>query len=152
MQNSLYRNAEFQLIHAHDLAIVNHFVQHLSGEKKLPNGGAIIAATSRSHAPISLSMNLAIQQAMDRATEEEITEKDPYEKRYDERADKVLRDVEVMQLQGLSKVEARGLMEYWAASGVLRTAVNERTVAEKWALAGNGIVGEIERGALRMRI
>ena len=119
---------------------------------KLPNGGAFIAATLRSHAPISLSMNLAIQQAMDRVAKQEVTKKDPYEKRYDERADKALKDMEIMYLQGLSKVEARGLMEYWAASGVLRSVVNERTVAEKWALAGNGIVGEIERGALRMRI
>jgi len=43
-------------------------------------------------------------------------------------------------------------MEYWAQSGVFRGQVDEKTVTEKWALAGNGIVGEIERGALRMRI
>ena len=43
-------------------------------------------------------------------------------------------------------------MEYWAQSGVLRAQVDERTVTEKWSLAGNGIIGEIERGALLMRI
>ncbi|KAI9644011.1 hypothetical protein NHQ30_007363 [Ciborinia camelliae] len=152
MQNSLYRNANFELIHAHDLAVVNHFVQYLSGEKSLPNGGAVIAATSRSHAPVSRSTDLAIVQQMGRQSEEEVTERDPFEKKYDERADKALQNVQVMWLNGLSKREARGLMEYWAQSGVLRQRVDEKLVTEKWALAGHGIVGELERGTLRMRI
>jgi small subunit ribosomal protein S29 len=66
--------------------------------------------------------------------------------------EKSLQGAEVLKLKGLSKEEARCLMEYWAASGVLRQRVDEQTVAEKWTLAGNGIVGEIQRGALRMRI
>lgn len=81
-----------------------------------------------------------------------VTKRDPYEKKYDERADRVLQGLEILQLKGLSRAEARGLMEYWAQSGVLRTRVDETTVTEKWAVAGNGIVGEIERNALRMRI
>lgn len=152
MQNSLYRNAEFELIHAHDLAIINHFVQYLSGAKSLPNGGAVFAATSRSHAPISRSMDLAIIQQIDRQLEEEVTERDPFEKKYDERSDKALQKVNVLWLNGLRKTEARSLMEYWAMSGVLRQRVDERTVTERWAVAGHGMVGELERGALRMRI
>ncbi|QSZ35221.1 hypothetical protein DSL72_008089 [Monilinia vaccinii-corymbosi] len=152
MQNSLYRNAEFELIHAHDLAVVNHFVQYLSGEKSLPNGGAVIAATSRSHAPISKSTDLAIAQQLNRQAEEEVTKRDPYEKKYDERADKALQKVQVMSLSGLSKREARALMGYWAQSGVLRQRVDEKLVTEKWALAGHGVVGELERGSLKMRI
>ncbi|CAD6441511.1 8f4ebdc5-09fd-4852-8a71-ab544154fde7 [Sclerotinia trifoliorum] len=152
MQNSLYRNADFELIHAHDLAVINHFVQYLSGEKSLPNGGAVLAATSRSHAPISRSMDLAILQQMDRQSEQELTERDPFEKKYDEKADKALQNMQVMWLNGLSKKESRSIMEYWAQSGVLRQRVDEKTVTEKWALAGNGIVGELERGALKMRI
>lgn len=97
-------------------------------------------------------MNLAIKQAEETARGEEISKKDPFEKGYDERVEKVMSGVEVLRLKGLSKREARGLMEYWAQSGVLRSRVDEGEVAEKWALAGNGIVGEIERGALRMRI
>lgn len=157
MQNSLYRAPDYSLIHAHDLAIVRHFVNHLSGSANLPNGGAVIAATSRSHAPISKSMELAIKQAEEKAARErgfvvELTARDPFEKAYDARADKALQNVEVLRLKGLSKEEARGLMEYWAQSGVLRSRVDEETVTEKWALAGNGIVGEIQRGALWMRI
>jgi small subunit ribosomal protein S29 len=152
MQDSLYRAPDYSLIHSHDLAIVDHFMTYLSGSAPLPNGGAIIAATNRSHAPVSKSLNLALQQAEDRRAGRDITQKDPFEKKYDQRAEKAMKGVEVMKLKGLSKKEARGLMEYWARSGVLRTTVDEEFVAERWALAGNGIVGEIQRGALWMRM
>ena len=152
MDLSQYRDPDFKFIHSHDLALVKHLTDYSSGAQTLPNGGAFLAASSKSHAPISLSMNLAITQQVERQKGEEITERDPYERKYDQRAEDSLKGVEVLMLNGLSKVEARGLMEYWAASGVLRQRVDERTVAEKWALAGNGIVGEIQRGALRMRI
>ena len=144
--------ADFQEIHAHDLAIVRHFIDYFSGSKKLPNGGAFLAATSRSHAPVSKSMELMIKQAEERQEKRPTTPKDPFEREYDSRSEEGMKGVEVLRLRGLSKVEARGLMEYWAQSGVLRQRVDERSVAEKWALAGCGIVGEIERGALQMRI
>jgi small subunit ribosomal protein S29 len=152
MRNSLYRSADFQAIHAHDLAIVRHFTDYFSGSKALPNGGAFLAATSRSHAPVSKSMELMIKQAEERQEKRFITQKDPFEREYDSRSEEGMKGVEMLRLRGLSKVEARGLMEYWAQSGVLRQRVDERSVAEKWALAGCGIVGEIERGALQMRI
>lgn len=161
----MYRAPDFSLVHAHDLAIVNHFVGYLSGEKVLSNGGGVVAATSRSHAPTSKSMDLVLKQLDQSARGEEITQKDPFEKRYDGRVEWALGvqepeveeeektgPVEILKLKGLSKKEARGLMEYWAKSGVLRKRVDEEEVAEKWALAGNGVVAEIERGALRMRI
>jgi len=198
MRESAYRAPDVSLVHAHDLAIVNHFVGYLSGEKQLVNGGAVLAATNRSHAPRSKSLDLVLTQLLEaQVGEEEITEKDPFEKGYDSRVEWALGvkeaeasveadaegvetasgpssvkevkkeenveavvekvqtvpgPVEVLKLKGLSKVEARGLMEYWAKSGVLRKTVNEQEVAEKWALAGKGVVAEIERGALRMRI
>ena len=55
------------------------------------------------------------------------------------------------KVQGLSKVEARGVMEYYARSGMMRAAVTERLVSEKWSLAGNGIVGELEKAAVMTR-
>ena len=152
MQKSLYRDTDNIPIHAHDLAIVKHFMDYLSGDSKMKNGGAVVVATSRSHNPISLSMELAVAQRLDRQEKRAVTQKDPFERKYDVRAETALRSASVMKLGGLSKEEARGLMEYWAASGVLRQRVDEQSVAEKWALAGNGIVGEIQRGALRMRI
>jgi small subunit ribosomal protein S29 len=52
----------------------------------------------------------------------------------------------------LSKAEAKGLMEYYAMSGVLRGSVTERFVSEKWSLSGGGIIGELESAAVRTRI
>ena len=152
MQKSLYRSEDFNEIHAHDLAIVRHFMEYLGSKKTLPNGGAILAATSRSHAPASKSMELRILQALEEASGDKITQRDPFEREYDVRAEESMKGASAVRLGGLSKHEARGLMEYWAQSGVLRQTVDERSVTEKWALAGNGIVGEIERGALKMRI
>lgn len=152
MQDTLYRSADFLPIHAHDFAIIKQFTDYLSGARTLPNGGAIIGATQRSHAPKNITVDLAIQQAEEKQQSRPLTAKDPFERRYDPRAEQVLSSVRVLKLAGLSKDEARGLMEYWAQSGVLRSVVDERSVAEKWALAGHGVVGEIERGALKMRI
>jgi small subunit ribosomal protein S29 len=152
MADTLYKSADFQPIHAHDLAILKHFTDYLSGLKTLPNGGAVIAATQRSHVPINLTVNLAIQQVEDKYHKQPITPKDPFEKKYDPRSEAALSNMRVLRIGGLNKEEARGLMEYWAQSGVLRSVVDERTVAEKWALAGHGVVAEIEKGTLKMRI
>jgi small subunit ribosomal protein S29 len=44
-------------------------------------------------------------------------------------------------------------MEYWAASGLLRAAVDEKKVVDVWSVGGNGVIGEMERTALMtMRI
>lgn len=113
-----------------------------------------MAATTKSNGPLSYATELAITQRMERQAGKEgkeVTKMDPWAKT-DLRAYESLQAASVMKLKGLSKAEARGLMEYWAASGLLRQRVDERTVTEKWTLAGNGIVGEIERGALRMSI
>jgi small subunit ribosomal protein S29 len=151
MRDSQYKDPSNKPIHSHDLAIIKHFTDLLSGTTQMHNGGAVIGVTSRSHHPVSLSMELAITQSLERQNKAAVTQRDPF-KKYDDRVEKSLEGAEVLKLSGLSKEEARCLMEYWAASGVLRQRVDEQSVAEKWTLAGNGIVGEIQRGALRMRI
>ncbi|KZF26817.1 putative mitochondrial ribosomal protein DAP3 [Xylona heveae TC161] len=157
MRNSAYRDADFNLIHAHDLAIVNHFVKHLSGEKTLPQGGAIVAATSASNTPLTPTMTLALRQIEARAAgtpEKDLPQPSAWEP-VDERVKQVFAargGIDVHTLSKVSREEARGLLEYYAASGLLRAAVNDSLVAEKWILAGGGIVGELERGAVTMRV
>ncbi len=151
MRNSAYRDADFNLIHAHDLALVNHIVPYLSGTQTLPNGGAIFAATSGSNVPSTPTLSLTLRQAEARAAGTEVPQPSPFETQ-DQRVLDSLKDIEVVRLQGLTREEARGLMEYYAASGVLRQVVDERLVSEKWTLAGGGIIGELERGTVRMRI
>ncbi|TVY31334.1 37S ribosomal protein S23, mitochondrial, partial [Lachnellula subtilissima] len=101
MDLSQYRDPDFKFIHSHDLVLVKHLTGYLSGAQTLPNGGAFLAATSKSHAPISLSMNLAITQQVERQKGEEITERDPYERKYDQRAEDSLKGAEVLMLKGL---------------------------------------------------
>lgn len=79
--------------------------------------------------------------------------KDPFRK-YDGRVMGVFEKggVEVKRMGGLSRDEARGLLEYWARSGVVRQRVDEGFVGEKWCLSGGGCVGELERAVVRMRV
>ncbi|KAK4165772.1 mitochondrial ribosomal death-associated protein 3-domain-containing protein [Cladorrhinum sp. PSN259] len=156
MKISDYRSPAYELIHSHDLSFVRTFVEALQGNANFPNGGAVIAATSRSNAPRSPSMELALSQRLaeqEKKKPEEIPKSNPYLRGYDERVEKSLKTVEVLNIRGISRPEARSIMEYWAASGLLRAAVDEHQVSEKWTLSGGGILGEMERTALlTMRI
>lgn len=152
MRDSEYLSPDVEPIHAHDLALVRHFVDVLSGKETLPNGGAILAATSGSNAPAVPALDFSMQVAeAKRYNPNNIPQWNPY-KNIDRRVMDCLKDVEVIKLNGLSKEEARSIMEYYAASGMLRAKVDEGFVAEKWSLAGMGNIGELERASVRLRI
>lgn len=77
----------------------------------------------------------------------------------DERAMDALKDLEnpeadldILEVGGLTKEEARSIMEYYAESGMLRRQVNDSLITEKWSLAGMGNIGELERATVRARI
>ncbi|KAI8635473.1 mitochondrial ribosomal death-associated protein 3-domain-containing protein [Xylariaceae sp. FL1651] len=147
MRLSAYRSPAFELIHSHDLGIVRMFTDALGGKRAFPNGAAIIGITAKSNAPLIPSMEKAIEQAVAAQKGQEVPPRDPFCK-YDERVFDTLRDVRVLDVHGVSKVEARAIMEYWAASGLLRLRVDEKNVTEKWTMAGGGVLGEMERVAL----
>ncbi len=152
-RKSDYRSPSFELIHSYDLALLRLFTDCLGGSSHLPWGGAVLAATSRSNAPRSPSMELALAQREAEQLGTEPPKRDPFFRGYDERTDAVLRSVAVLRVGGVDKIEARGLMEYWAASGMLRATVDDKSVSEKWTLAGSGVLGEMERASLlTMRI
>lgn len=149
MKISEYRSPAFELIHSHDLAIVRRFVDFLSGKTKLPSGGAVIAATSRGNSPRNPSMELMIaRQEAKQGLVDQPPAKEPYNRKYDDRVEAALSEIDVLKLQSVTRSEARSLMEYWAASGLLRTTVDEQAVTDKWLLGGNGNVGEMERATL----
>ncbi len=148
MRFSDYRSPSFELIHSHDLSLVRLFSDALAGTLELPHGGAILAATSRGNAQRNMSLDLALAQRQAEQDRELVPPRDPYCRLYDERVDSALRTVQVMKLNSVSKAEARSLLEYWAASGLLRAAVDERTVVDRWSVGGHGIVGEMERASL----
>lgn len=151
MKHTAYMSADFKPIHAHDLALVKHWTSYLSGTASLPNGGLVLAAVSQSNQPKAPSLDLALSQLEARGKDLEIPMGDPF-MAYDPRVLESVKGMEVQRLLGLTKEEARGLMEYYAKSGVLRQTVNESLVSEKWTVAGGGVVGELERATIRMRI
>ncbi|KAK5624709.1 hypothetical protein RRF57_000425 [Xylaria bambusicola] len=144
---SEYRSPAFELIHSHDLALVRMFADALGGKTIFANGAAILGITSKGNAPINPSMEKAIAQATAVQKGENVPERDPFFRKYDERVFDSLRGVKVLDVQGVSKTEARALMEYWAASGILRSRIDEKNVSEKWTMAGGGVIAEMERVA-----
>lgn len=178
MKESAYRTPGFKLIHSHDLAIVRWFMDHFSGATSLPNGGMVLAATSNSNVPKVPTLDVALAELEEsqshpgspsaKTTTTTTTPissiPTPYKPplrnpfaTYDPRVLSVFEygkaaGLEVHRLRGLSKEETRALMEYWARSGVLRDRVTDRLVAEKWTLSGGGVIGELERASVRMRV
>jgi small subunit ribosomal protein S29 len=179
MRLSHYRDPAFNLIHAHDLALVQRFVAFLTGAQPLPNGGAVLAATSMSNVPAAPSFAHLMRQregmlaaaAAAAAADPTLGGRDPAAAAalaaatapyvppplgpfvpLDARVVDAVGSVEVMRLPGLTRRETRALLEYYAASGLLRETVDESKVSEKWTVAGGGIVGEIERAALTPKL
>ncbi len=149
MRVSGYRAPSFAPIHAHDLALMRVFADALGGATAFPHGAAVLAATTRGNTPANATVDLALEQRQQEASgAEAVSTAEPYFRGYDERVAAALRTVEVLALRGVSKTEARALLEYWAASGVLRERVDEQAVTAAWMLGGSGVVGEMERAAL----
>lgn len=156
MKESKYMSADFKPVHAHDLALVSWFASNLGGKSSLPNGGAVMVATSESNRPASEALDFAIKQNEHAQTPESVVKGDepvwnPYE-RLDENIMNAMNGVEVLRLRGLSKDEARSVMEYWAHSGMMRQIVDDGVVGERWALAGGGIIGELEKCSVKWRV
>ncbi|PHH67241.1 hypothetical protein CDD81_3010 [Ophiocordyceps australis] len=145
---SKYRDPSFKPIHSHDLALVATFCNALSGRTPLPNGGAVMAATSGNNTFSIPSQELAIAQREAAQTDKEIPQPNPYERHYDNRVYQALQQAWVLRVESISRPEARSLMEYWGASGLIRAKLDSLAITEKWTLGGHGIVGEMERATL----
>ncbi|KAJ9645354.1 hypothetical protein H2199_003360 [Coniosporium tulheliwenetii] len=137
MRLSAYLAPDMKPIHAHDLALVNHFVEYLSGRRELSNGGVVMAAVSESNQPRTPALEHALAAAetrqADAARGTEIAQGAEGETskprrrqpesflehqlrslkhwnpyvKGDERVIKALDGVEVLRLKGLSREEAR---------------------------------------------
>lgn len=146
MRISDYRSRSFEPIHSHDLGLVRVFADALGGKTKFKNGAIIMGITTGSNAGrTNPSLNKAIEQVAAAQAGKEIPPRDPFLRTYDDRVFESMNGVDVFDIKGLSKPEARSLMEYWAASGILRMRVDERSVSEKWTTAGGGIVSQMEK-------
>ncbi|KAL4977425.1 mitochondrial ribosomal death-associated protein 3-domain-containing protein [Aspergillus desertorum] len=169
MQNSAYRSAKHELIHAHDFVFVRHFLSLLKpgkGKSTLPNGGALLYATSSSNSPSIYAFDVALKQVAARHTGVDSSSPEfPLPRPYSNPDPRVLEAfdspkptaakegmLDVQELGGLTKDEARGFLEYFARSGLLRETVSDEWVSEKWTLAGGGVIGELEKLGRRLRV
>lgn len=169
MKNSEYRNTEFEPIHAHDLVFVKHFLSLLkpnAAKPTLPNGGLLLYATSASNTPTVYALEVALKQLEARKagvkpSDPNYPREDPYSyadqrviEAFSAPESQSAKDtaLEIQTLTGLTRDEARGFMEYFAHSGLLRENVNDEWVGEKWSLAGGGVIGELEKLARRLRV
>ncbi|RCI15538.1 hypothetical protein L249_3573 [Ophiocordyceps polyrhachis-furcata BCC 54312] len=123
-------------VHAHELTLVRLFIDALSGKTKFRNGGAVIAATSCSNSPQLPSQDLVLSQIEAAQAGTEVPQANPYERGYDQRIHDALKTTFVLRVPNVSKEEGRALLEYWAASGVVKEVIDNRTVSEKWTLGG----------------
>ncbi|GAB7349637.1 hypothetical protein MBLNU459_g0316t1 [Dothideomycetes sp. NU459] len=151
MANSAYLSADLEKVHAHDLALVRHFMSFFSGAKKLSNGGAILAADSSSNRTNNPTFDFTLSRNEALASGKNAPEWNAYVKA-DQNVLKAMDGVDVWEIKGLTKDEARGVMEYYARSGMLRHTVNDSLIAEKWTLSGGGIIGALERASVLMRV
>lgn len=158
-----YRSAEYELVHAHQLTLAQKFLSMLfsrnSTANNLAGGGMILAATSGSNSPTLPDFSLLLRQIEARASGIEITSQkfpmpEPYRK-HDQRVLDLLGGSEgtsVQTLQGLGREESRGLLEYYARSGILKESITETIVGEKWSLSGGGVIGEMAKFGKRVRV
>ncbi|KAL4811107.1 mitochondrial ribosomal death-associated protein 3-domain-containing protein [Aspergillus unguis] len=169
MKDSAYRSAKHELIHAHDFVFVRHFLDLLKpgkGKPTLPNGGALLYATSASNNPSIYGFDLALQQVTARnAGVNPSSPEFPLPKAFSYPDQRVLEAfnlpkptsakegaLEVQEIGGLTRDEARGFLEYFARSGLLRETVSDEWASEKWTLAGGGVIGELEKVGRRLRV
>ena len=145
MTDSKYRSADYEPIHAHDLFLVSLFVSRLSGSEPLPNGGMVLAATSAAGDTPALP-------TLAHCLNPEAADSDPHHPfaRYDARVLECFegKGVEVKEVGKIGKEGARGLLEYWARSGVMPVRVDEERVGREWVMSGGGNLGELERGCV----
>lgn len=149
-KDSAYRDAAYNKVHAHNLTLLGHYFAALSGTAKMPNGGAVIAADSTSsRVKPHPSQELVLEQLEAGQAGREVPGPDPYQRGYDNKVYDGLKNSHVLRLDGVSKDEVRALMGYWCASGLVRSTLSAELVAQKWALAGHGNIGELERTVLQ---
>lgn len=142
-------------IHALDLAIPKHFIDHLTGSNPLPNGGVVLGATSRSDfvhcPPLEVGIEMAESRLISPKSSDSLSDFWNPLQTIDQRMMDMCLNLDVLRLKGISKQEAKTLIEYWAFNGLVRQRVAESFVGEQWTLSGGGILGELERTIVRMR-
>lgn len=134
---SAYRDAAFNYIHAHDLALPNTFLSYLSGASRFPRGLTLAATSSVCGKTKDLSNALRG------------IEPGPWDK-VDARIAASVKGAEVIELEKLSRVEVKAIMEWYNAGGMLKQLVTIESVTEQYAIS-SGNPRELFQNCLRLK-
>ncbi|KAA8893525.1 mitochondrial ribosomal death-associated protein 3-domain-containing protein [Sphaerosporella brunnea] len=139
MRESEYRDPDFNIIHAHDLALPRYFIEYLNGTRKFAKG-LVIGATSAAGAPRTDALEYALNGW-----------KLPVYSNLDERIAPSIKGAEVIKVGAMEKNEAKSLLEYCRESGLLRepTRLDEEKVAQRYTLS-SGLPKELVAGCVRL--
>ncbi len=122
----------------------------------------VVGATCRSNSPVCPTLDVLLKQitALNEGlslTDQNFPMPSPYA-----RADpKVLSllpssastdQLKVTSLKGLTKAETTGLLKYFTNSGILKDAITEQSIAEKWTMSSGGVVGQLCKLGVAARI
>jgi len=153
-----YRSAEYNTIHAQQFNMIKHLTRLLfaQSEDELANGGMVIAATSGSNSPSLPSLDILLRQLAARAAGTAMTDPNfpmpqPYSKP-DQRVLSLFKDTDettLTTLKGLSRLETRGLLDYFAKGGIFKESITDTVVGQMRGLSGGGIVGEMAKFGTR---
>ena len=154
-----YFSSTHKVIHAHQFTLIRQFLNLLFKPTPLPNGGLVIGATTASNNPTYPSFQLLLQQisALNQnvePTSDEFPLPGPYQT-VDSRVTSLLdptANTTVTRLNGLSRQETRGLLQYFIKSGILKASISDLLVGEKWTESGGGVIGELSKVAARARV
>jgi small subunit ribosomal protein S29 len=142
-------------IHSYDMVLPKLVIDCLTGEESFGNGGVVMGATSGSDRvtchPLEAGIKLAESKQKSPDSPASLADVwNPYD-RIDRRVLDSMMDLKVLRLSGVSKDEARQIIEYWAYNGVVRDRVADDWVSDRWTMSGGGLMGELEKAVVHMR-
>ena len=148
-----YRAADYTIIHAHRFVLVKHLLSLLFSTTSFTYGGMVIGATSNSNSPVYPTFGVLMRQitALNQGvsmTDEQFPMPSPYAQA-DPNVLSLLpsstssNQLNVTRLSGLTKPETTGLLKYFTNSGILKDAMTEQSIAEKWTMSSGGVIGQL---------
>ena len=157
-----YRTPDYTVIHAHQFVLIKQLLSLLfSNTQPLSHGGMVIGATTASNNPVYPSLSVLLKQITALGSGSTLTDPNfpmpsPYAKA-DARVFSLLNPAvasttKITDLKGLSKHEAAGLLRYFTNSGILKEALTDNAIGEKWTLSSGGVVGQLCKLGSQARI
>lgn len=157
-----YRNAEYGFIHAQQFSLIKQFTDLFFSGSETPspllNGGVMFFTTSGSNSPKFPSFETLIKQL--HATKQGVDPKSPdfpMQSPYsnpDARITSLLsraQGVQLLEVNGTTKNESQGILEYFARSGLLQKQLSEKLVSDYRQLSAGGVIGELAKLGVRVR-